>query len=114
VQSRIPYSVRVVGDLLRRLSVMDSDSVARWAEWVAELRVHPLDRFEYDGLIECRDRLAQQLISADDWATHVDPADALFESLTVNPDGSEERSASQRWWAARIPADSKWRQYLQG
>jgi hypothetical protein len=62
------------------------DLVSRWSRWVDEVTAHPLDRFEYEGLLECRDRIAEGLglIPSDDG--RLDEIDARFEDLTVNRD----------------------------
>ena len=57
----------------------------RWAAWVHELATHPLDQFEYLGLVTHRDALATWLEVRGGSLTRgtVDEIDADFERLTV-------------------------------
>lgn len=89
--------------------------VARWSRWVEELAAQPLDRFEYEGLLECRDLVAHRLKMTGDGSEEsiVDEADAEFERLTVARDGSQPRSPAVAWWRDRLPADPRWREYLE-
>jgi hypothetical protein len=88
------------------------DLLDRWSRWVDELSSHPLDRFEYAGMLECRDRVAERLDVRSSNQRLLEKADARFEDLTINSDGTDRRSAHPSWWRERLPADERWREYL--
>lgn len=93
------------------------DLTERWANWVGELADHPLDQYEYLGLLQHRDAVATWLeVLSDSRATEcVDEVDADFEALTVEDSRYAERfsaHAGPGWWWQRVPADSKALSYL--
>lgn len=89
----------------------------RWAAWVRELDDHPLDQFEYLGLLSHRDGIATWLEVHGDSRTRdvVDEIDADFEALTIEDSRYAERFSAQAgpgWWWRRVPADSAALSYL--
>jgi hypothetical protein len=89
----------------------------RWRGWIEELGDHPLDSFEYEGALECRDLLAEALVLAGDerlW-DQADELDSQFQAMTV-----EDRSspfavrAPPCWWRQRLPRSDEYRAYLRG
>ena len=89
----------------------------RWAEWVQELSDHPLDDFEYLGLLSHRDVIATWLEVHGDSRTRdaVDDVDADFQDLTVVDSRFAEHfpeHARSGWWWQRVPADPEALGYL--
>jgi hypothetical protein len=89
----------------------------RWAAWVQELDDHPLDKFEYLGLLSHRDALATWLEVHGDGRTRdtVDEIDADFEALTIEDSRYTERFSAQAgsgWWWRRLPADPEALRYV--
>jgi hypothetical protein len=79
------------------------DLVDRWSRWVDELTSYPLDRFEYEGMLECRDRIAETLWRLRSEEPRLDEVDARFKDLTINEDGTGVRSSNQAWLRDRLP-----------
>ena len=89
----------------------------RWATWVQELADHPLDQFEYLGLLSHRDSIATWLEVHGDGQIRdtVDEIDADFERLTEEDYRYYERFSAQAgpgWWWRRVPADPEALSYL--
>jgi len=90
------------------------DDVVEWRSlWVEELGSRPLDRLEYQGMLQCRDRVALrlQLVGDATQERRVDAIDSRFEELTIGEDGTTARAAAPNWWRRRLPADARWREY---
>jgi hypothetical protein len=100
-------------------------SLRRWAVWLDELAAHPLDFYEYEGLLLHREVLQDELEIAGDEASFVeaDALDARFDELTVAVRDSPFAAGSGagsirddrrrgRWWS-RLPADAESRSYTQ-
>ena len=89
----------------------------RWTAWVQELGEHPLDQFEYLGLLSHRDIIAAWLEVRGDNRTRdtVDEIDADFEGLTVEDSRYAEHFSTEAgpgWWWQRVPADPEALSYL--
>jgi hypothetical protein len=98
-------------------------SLRRWADWLDELEAHPLDFYEYEGLLLHREVLQDELEIAGDEASYAeaDALDARFDELTVivrdspfaagSDVGSIRDDRRKGGWWSRLPADAASRSY---
>lgn len=92
------------------------DAVALWDRWVSELEDHPLDMFEYEAMLGCRDEVAECIEIAGPsrlWDL-CDAIDVRFREVTVESDASPVRAqaTSTGWWWLRLPASDDALRYL--
>lgn len=100
-----------------------TESLDRWERWIDELEHHPLDRYEYEGLLLHREVMADELeiVGDPELFRRADELDSRFDALTIDaPDspfapGSNlstvsDRQKQGRWWT-RLPASVESRDY---
>ena len=82
-------------------------AVERWERWVRELASRPLDELEFEGMLECRDGIADEVEVAGSVRLFaaLDAIDARFAEMTFESPTSPFARAGAGWWRARLPAD---------
>lgn len=86
----------------------------RWEAWIEEMEDHPLDLFEYESMLMCRDGVEEEAEVAGDQALFecIDALDARFEAITVETTTSPVTRRGAGWWWSRVPAGDDAQGYL--